>query len=163
MIHEVFGIRFKPENRIIFIGATKSGTSKRLADYFDVAFKTHHLESDLTRFMGQHMIWDFDIITLSVIDSDNMNDVYNSVSYWVRAYDTMNNGLNTKVQAYGSREKIIILDKYFLEKKPIIQIEKETGIGRHIISKIIKKVNSEVIIEYLLSIKRDPPFYIKMQ
>jgi len=163
MAYEVFGIRFKPENRIIFIGATKSGTSKRLADYFDVAFKTHHLENNLTRFMSQFMIWDFDIITLSVIDSDNMDDVYNSVSYWIRAYDTMNNGLNTRVQRYGAREKLMILDKYFLEKKPVMQIEEETGIDRHIISKIIKKVNSEVITEYLSSIKRDPPFYIKMQ
>ena len=92
-MNKIYGIVYKPENRIIYVGQTIQAGRKRWWDHLREAYEEERKDK-LHTFIRTHSSNEFDFITIKELDCSKkeLNDLE---EFYIKEFDTIDNGLNT--------------------------------------------------------------------
>lgn len=96
-MNKIYGIKYIPENRIIYIGQTIQSGKKRWYEHIRQAKKEERTDK-FHIFLKNHNIEDFEFVVLEETDCTK-EELNNLESYYIQTFDTYNRGYNSLKQS----------------------------------------------------------------
>lgn len=92
-MNKIYGIKYKPENRIIYIGQTIQKGRKRWWDHLREAYEEKSSDK-LHSFMREHLSQEFEFIVIKELECSK-EELNQLEEFYINEFDTYNNGYNT--------------------------------------------------------------------
>lgn len=92
-MNKIYGIKYKPEDKIIYIGQTIQPGRKRWWDHLREAYEEQSTD-ELHNFMRKHLSQEFEFVIIKELECSK-EELNNLEEFYIQEFDTYNNGYNT--------------------------------------------------------------------
>lgn len=144
MKYLIYGIKYVPENKIVYVGCTSRSLNVRIAEHLTDTYKFTKRKNELIhQYMATKSINDFEYIVLEEFEGDTYLASEKEMK-WISYYNTITDGYNMRpggidTHYISSEIEDNTLNLYLNENLKIKEISERVGIDRHSVSRTLAR------------------------